>query len=100
MLATLHENGVERPIEIVAPGNAGDLHRTDRVNHSCRPDGDARPAERTAEMDDVLRELADSDCLRHLWNPPGHDELRQGKEITALAGGGLDLLDPGGGLGF
>ena len=58
MLALLHEDGMERPVEIVARADAGRLHRADRIDHRGRADGQPGFAQRAGEIDDVVGDPA------------------------------------------
>ena len=49
VLALLHEDGMERPVEIVARADAGGLHRADRIDHRGGADRQPGLSERARE---------------------------------------------------
>src|SRR5207248_9631876 len=52
------ENGVQRPVKVIARADTCGLHRRERVEHRTRPDRNARGAQCAREIDDVLGEAA------------------------------------------
>ena len=58
MFVTLHEHGMQGPIEIVARTDAGDFQCLERVEHRARPDRNSRRAQRPREIDDIFGEPA------------------------------------------
>ena len=63
MLVALHEDRVQRPIEVLAGGQAGGLNRLERIEHRARPDRQAGAAQRAGEIDDVVGKPACVCCL-------------------------------------
>ena len=58
LLAPVEEDGGERPVEVVAPLDARDLERFQRVDDLVGPDREAGTAQDAREVHDVLGELA------------------------------------------
>ncbi|EEX14480.1 hypothetical protein CSE45_1476 [Citreicella sp. SE45] len=56
MLGTVHETGVQRPVEVHPVGEPRRRHRADGVDHPARAHGQPGPPQRPGEVDDVLRE--------------------------------------------
>ena len=58
MLMLLHEDGVQRPVEILALADPRRLHRVNRIYHRRRADGETGCAQGAGKIGDVLGELA------------------------------------------
>jgi hypothetical protein len=54
LLALLHEDRMQRPIEILARRESGRVHGADRVDHRSRADRQASLPQRPREMHDVV----------------------------------------------
>src|SRR5687767_10810455 len=65
VLATLHEYGVQCPIEVLARFQRPCLRRIERIDHMTGPDGEARLAQHASEMHDVESKPARWRC-RHV----------------------------------
>ena len=65
LIALRHEDGVQRPVKIVAPADPARLHRLDGVQHGARADRDAGGAQGAGEEGDVFRDMARGDVLSH-----------------------------------
>ena len=53
VFGTVHETGVQRPVEICLVGEPRHLYRADRVNHAARAYWQARATQGTGEMGDI-----------------------------------------------
>ena len=79
LVAPVHEHGVQRPVEILAPLEADGLQRAKRLDHAARADRQAGGAERAGEVHDVAGEaaaaapgaLAGAWCVTSLAGHPG-----------------------------
>ena len=101
LVVPLHEDGVERPVEILARVDAGDLDRADRVDHRRRTDRQPGAPEHAGEMDDVVGEPP---AFRRLGRRVVHGTVPQttnwvtAKKIAAVLRRRLDGAEPLGGL--
>ncbi len=58
LVAPVHEDGMERPVEVAAVADADGLDRFQRLQHLARPDRHAGDAQAAGEMHDVGRQPA------------------------------------------
>ncbi len=58
ILVPRHEHAMQRPVEIVAARNARRLRRLHRIDHRCRANPHAGPAQRAGEIEDVVGQPA------------------------------------------
>ncbi len=58
VLTLAHEHRMQRPVEVLAVGNACDLDGAHRIDHGCRPRRHAGLPQRAGEMDDIVDDTA------------------------------------------
>ena len=79
MLVFLHEDGVERPVEIRAVADPRGLDRLQRVEHRAGADGQPGVAQRAGEIGDVLARACPARSRRRSTHGLIHYALRAGR---------------------
>ena len=69
MFVALHKDRVQRPVEILARGQAGGLDRVERIDRRARPDRQPCPPQRAGEIDNVVGEASRSVCHVRYFSP-------------------------------
>src|SRR5512145_2308543 len=58
LVAPVYKAGMERPIEVLAAGDAHGLHRAQRIEHAAGPDRQSRRAQRARKLHQICDEAA------------------------------------------